>query len=96
MQIVTGLMQLEIEGIAGVLGPAWSMVPHQDLDGQHLAMIMPADDDRALPTWVVHREGELLRLDVCRDDTYSHVGAYAALPPLLVGLQAMLDTPDRH
>ena len=94
--VAGGLTQAEMGEIAHAIGPCWCMMPHQDVDGEYTAMVMPADDDPALPTWVVHREGTLLRLDVCRDDSYSRIGAYAALPPLLTRLKAWLAMSDGH
>jgi len=114
----TGLTDAELAGIAAALDRCWCMVPHHDLGGEAMAMVMaaspaqpvaspaqpikspaqPADspahrvndlpplDEDAAPTWIVHREGALLRLDACRGDTYTRLGAYAALAPLLASL----------
>ena len=56
-------------------------------------MVMAADDDPAVPTFVVHREDVLLRLDVVQADTYTRRGAYGALTPLLGALAAAMRTP---
>ena len=74
--------------IAG--NPRWCAIPHADVGGEVMAMVMPTDDDPALPTWIVHREGALLRLDVCRWETYTGLGAYPALAPLLASLHVAM------
>jgi len=53
----------------------------------HRVSSLPPPDEDAAPTWIIHREGALLRLDVCRGDTYTRLGAYAALAPLLASLR---------
>lgn len=60
----------------------------------------PAQPTRSLgrpacPTWIVHREGTLLRLDVCDGDTYTRLGAYPALAPLLASLRALTEASGR-
>ena len=89
------LTQDELDGIAACLGPRWCMMPHQDPAGGLMAMVMAADDDPALPTWVVHCEGALLRLDLCDEDSYVRQGAYPALPQLLASLRAALAAASR-
>lgn len=119
----TGLTDAELAGIAAALDPCWCMVPHHDLGGEAMAMVMaaspaqptsdpaqpmngqaqpsgnpahriiglpPPDEDTA-PTWIIHREGALLRLDACRGDTYTRLGAYAALAPLLASLHLAME-----
>ncbi len=131
----TGLTDAELAGIAAALDPCWCMVPHHDLGGEAMAMVMaaspaqpmaglvqptadpaqpmdgsaqsanspahrvnglPLPDGDAAPTWIVHRESALLRLDVCRGDTYTRLGAYAALAPLLAGLHAAMKAASRR
>ncbi len=112
----TGLTDAELAGIAAALDPCWCMVPHHDLGGEAMAMVMaaspaqpmndpaqpsdspahrisdlPPPDEDAAPTWIIHREGALLRLDVCRGDTYTRLGAYAALAPLLASLHLAME-----
>ena len=112
----TGLTDAELAGIAAALDPCWCMVPHHDLGGEAMAMVMaaspaqpmndsaqpsdgpahrvsdlPPPDEDAAPTWIIHREGALLRLDVCRGDTYTRLGAYAALVPLLASLHLAME-----
>jgi hypothetical protein len=119
----TGLTDAELAGIAAALDPCWCMVPHHDLGGEAMAMMMaaspvqpmndlaqplndsaqpsgspahrvsdlPPPDEDAAPTWIIHREGALLRLDVCRGDTYTRLGAYAALVPLLASLHLAME-----
>lgn len=89
------LTQDELDGIAACLGPRWCMMPHQDPAGGLMAMVMAANDDPALPAWVVHREGALLRLDLCEGDSYVRQGAYPALPQLLASLRAALAAAGR-
>ena len=89
------LTQDELDGIAACLGPRWCMMPHHDPDGGLMAMVMARDDDPALPTWVVHREGALLRLDLSDGDSYVRQGAYPTLPPLLTSLRAALAAAGR-
>ncbi|HEY0203807.1 MAG TPA: hypothetical protein VGC15_06650 [Acetobacteraceae bacterium] len=89
------LTQDELDGIAACLGPRWCMMPHQDPAGGMMAMVMAGDDDPALPTWVVHREGALLRLDLCEGDSYVRQGACPALPQLLASLRAALAAAGR-
>ncbi len=84
------LTQDELDAIAACLGPRWCMVTHQDPVGGLMAIVMAKDDDPALPTWVVHREGALLRLDLSEGDSYVRQGAYPALPQLLASLRAAL------
>lgn len=119
----TGLTDAELAGIAAALDPCWCMVPHHDLGGEAMAMVMaaspaqpmsdpaqpmndpaqpsdspahrvsdlPPPDEDAAPTWIIHREGALLRLDVCRGDTYTRLGAYAALALLLASLHLAME-----
>lgn len=112
----TGLTDAELAVIAAALDPCWCMVPHHDLGGEAMAMVMaaslaqpmndpaepsgspahrvgslPPPDEDAAPTWIIHREGALLRLDVCRGDTYTRLGAYAALAPLLASLHLAME-----
>lgn len=89
------LTQDQLDGIAACLGPRWCMMPHGDPAGGLMAMVMAANDDPALPTWVVHREGALLRLDLCQGDSYVRQGAYPALPQLLASLRAALAAAGR-
>ena len=95
MPDLNSLTRDELDGIAACLGPSWCMMPHQDPAGGMMAMVMAANNDPALPTWVVHREGALLRLDLCEDDSYVRQGAYPALPQLLVSLRAALAAAGR-
>ena len=95
MPDLNSLTRDELDGIAACLGPRWCMMPHQDPAGGMMAMVMARDDDPALPTWVVHREGALLRLDLCEGDAYVRQGAYPALPPLLASLRAALAAAGR-
>lgn len=90
MQGAAGLTAQELDLIAAALGPQWCLARHQDLDGEAMAVIMAADSGPEAPSWVIHREGRLLRLDVCRDDAYARHGAYPALAPLLASLRAAL------
>lgn len=70
---------------------AWCAVRHEDEAGEVSVLVVARDAaDDAAPTHVVHREGALLRLDVCRGDAYTRLGAYAALAPLLRALAAAL------
>ncbi len=87
------LTQHELDGIAACLGPRWCMIPHQDPAGGLMAMVMATNDDPALPTWVIHREGALLRLDLSEEDSYVRQGAYPALPQLLASLRVALAAP---
>ncbi len=89
------LTQDEVDSIAACLGPRWCMMPHQDPVGGLMAMVTASDGDPALPTWVVHREGALLRLDLCEGDNYVRQGAYPALPPLLASLRVALAAAGR-
>ena len=89
------LTQDELDAITACLGPRWCMMPHQDPAGGLMAMVMAANDDPALPTWIVHREGALLRLDLCDEDSYVRQGAYPALPQLLASLRAALAAASR-
>jgi len=57
----------------------------------HRVSGLPPPDEDAAPTWIIHREGALLRLDVCRGDTYTRLGAYAALVPLLASLHLAME-----
>ena len=95
MPLLASLTDAELDGIAAVLGSRWCMARHQDPGGEVMAVIMAADDDPALPTWVVHRDGALLHLDLCLGDSYVRHGAYAALPPLLASLHAALAAAGR-
>jgi hypothetical protein len=85
----------ELGTIAACLGPRWCMMPHGDPAGGVMAMVMARNDDPALPTWVVHREGALLRLDLSVGDSYVRQGAYPALPQLLASLHAALAAAGR-
>lgn len=132
MDLHAGLTRTELDGIAAVLGPRWCMVPHQDLGGEAMAMVMettpaqpmpsPAQPMPSLaqppylpaqpphgpaqptnprghqsaPTWIVHREGALLRLDVCDGETYTRLGAYSALAPLLASLRTATEAAGKH
>ena len=111
MDLYAGLTRAELDGIAAVLGPRWCMVLHQDLGGEAMAIVMDADAAQpapapaqhahrpghlCAPTWIVHREGALLRLDVCDGDTYTRIGAYPALAPLLASLRAATEASGRH
>jgi len=89
------LTQDELNGIAACLGPRWCMMPHHDPAGGLMAMVMARDDEPMLPAWVVHREGALLRLDLCDGDSYVRQGAYPALPPLLASLRTALAAAGR-
>ena len=96
-----GLTVAELDAVAAALGQGWCMARHRDLDGEAMAMVMaasPADPSVAhlQPTWVIHREGALLRLDVCYADTYTRHGAYPALAPLLAGLHAAIEAASRN
>ena len=91
-----GLSACEVDGsaawLAGQVQPdLWCALPHVDPEGQTSVMIM-APDDPAVPTFVVHREDVLLRLDVVQADTYTRLGAYGALTPLLGALAAAMRT----
>jgi len=125
MDLHAGLTRTELDGIAAALGPRWCMVPHQDLGGEAMAMVMettPAQPMPSLaqppylpaqpphgpaqptnprghqsaPTWIVHREGALLRLDVCDGETYTRLGAYSALAPLLASLRTATEAAGKH
>ena len=88
-----GLTCAELDAVSAAVGLGWCMVAHQDLDGAAMAMVMPAAPARPdvpQPTWIVHREGSLLRLDFCDDAAYTRRSAYSALAPLLAGLTAAL------
>ncbi len=90
-----GLSSGEVDGItvwlAGqVQSDLWCALPHVDPDGQTSVMIMAPDDNPDVPTFVVHREDALLRLDVVQADTYTRLGAYGALTPLLGALTAAM------
>ena len=92
-----GLSACEVDGIAawlaGQVQPAlWCALPHVDPEGQTSVMVMAPDDNPAVPTFVVHREDALLRLDVVHADTYTRLGAYGALTPLLDALAAAMRT----
>ena len=94
-----GLTQVELDGIAAALEPRWCMVPHQDLDGETMAIVMeasPAQPSKGPgaepPTWIIHREGALLRLDVSDGETYTRLGAYPTLAPLLASLRAAMES----
>ena len=70
---------------------AWCAVRHEDEAGEVSVLVMAQDAaDDAAPTYVVHREGTLLRLDVCRGDAYTRLGAYGAVAPLTRALTAAL------
>ena len=91
-----GLTAEEMDGIAAALDARWNLARHHDLDGAAMAMVMPTGPAHQaptdpVPTWVIHREGTLLRLDVCRADTYTRLGAYPALAPLLASLRDALE-----
>ena len=93
-----GLHACEVDGIADWLAGQgqpglWCALPHVDPEGQTSVMIMAPDDNPAVPTFVVHREDVLLRLDVVHADTYTRLGAYGALTPLLDALAAAMRTP---
>lgn len=132
MDLHAGLTRTELDGIAAALGPRWCMVPHQDLGGEAMAMVMettpaqpmpspaqpmpslaqppylPAQPShgpaqptnprghQSAPTWIVHREGALLRLDVCDGETYTRLGAYSALAPLLASLRTATEAAGKH
>ena len=132
MDLHAGLTRTELDGIAAALGQRWCMVPHQDLGGEAMAMVMettpaqpmpsPAQPMPSLaqppylpaqpphgpaqptnprghqsaPTWIVHREGALLRLDVCDGETYTRLGAYSALAPLLASLRTATEAAGKH
>ena len=92
-----GLSACEVDGITAWLArqvqrDPWCALPHVDPEGQTSVMVTAADDDLALPTFVVHREGALLRLDVVQADTYTRLGAYGALTPLLGALATAMRT----
>lgn len=94
---VPGLYACEVDGIAawlaGQVQPGlWCALPHVDPEGQTSVMIMAPDDNPAVPTFVVHREDALLRLDVVQADTYTRLGAYGALTPLLGALATAMRT----
>ena len=89
------LTQDELDDIAACLGPRWCIMPHQDPTGGMMAMVMAANDDPALPTWIIHREGALLRLDLTERDSYVRQGAYPALPQLLASLRTALEAAGR-
>lgn len=91
----SGLTASDLDCIAGALDPCWHMARHRDLAGEALAVILPSGNDPSLPSWIVFREGALLRLDVCRDDEYERHGAYPALQSLLASLRPMLDAAGR-
>ena len=78
-------------GLDAVPG-AWCALRHEDEAGEVSVVLVPEGDAAAdaAPTSVVHREGALLRLDVCRGDTYARLGAYAAVAPLMRALAAAL------
>lgn len=70
---------------------AWCAVRHGDEAGE-ISVVAVARDaaDDAAPTHVVHRDGALPRLDVCRGDAYSRLVAYGAMAPLTRALAAAL------
>lgn len=86
------LQPAEVAAVAAAVAgnPRWCVIPHADVGGDVMAMVMPAGDNPAVPTWIVHREGVLLRLDVCRWETYTRLGAYPAIAPLLTSLHAAI------
>lgn len=79
----------EVEAGLHQLPAGWDAVPCEGCEGD-LSVLLMAEDDPAAPTYVVHREGALIRLDVVRDDAYDRVGAYAAIAPLLRSLAGVL------
>lgn len=79
----------EIEAGLHHLPAGWDAVPCEGCDGD-LTVLLMAEDDPAAATYVVHREGALVRLDVVQDDAYARVGAYAAVVPLLRSLAGVL------
>lgn len=86
-----GLSSREVDGItawlAGQVQPdLWCALPHVDPEGQTSVLVTAPDDNPDVPTFVVHREDALLRLDVVQADTYTRLGAYGALTPLLGAL----------
>ena len=87
------LAQLEA-GLHALPGE-WDAVPCEGCDGD-LSVLLMAEDDPAAPTYVVHREGALVRLDVVHDDdAHARLGAYAAIAPLLRSLTGALSDTRR-
>lgn len=80
----------EIEAGSHALPDGWDAVPCEGCDGDLSVLVVPERDDPSAATYVVHREGALIRLDVVRDDAYSRVGAFAAVAPLLRSLAGAL------
>lgn len=94
MPVPAGLSGAETAAVEASLGAssgAWCAVRHED-EASEVSVLVVARDaaDDAAPTHVVHRDGALLRLDVCRGDAYARLGAYAAMAPLLRALAAAL------
>lgn len=92
--VPAGLSEAEaaaVEAGLDVSPGAWCAVRHKDEAGEVSVLVVARDvADEAAPTHVVHREGTLLRLDVCRGDAYTRLGAYAAVAPLTRALAAAL------
>lgn len=88
---LSGAETAAVETGLGALPGAWCMVRHVDEVGE-ISMVVTARDvaDDVAPTYVVHREGALLRLDVCRGDAYARLGAYGGVAPLMRALAAAL------
>lgn len=80
----------EIEAGLHALPDGWGALPCEGCDGDLSVLVVPESEDPSAPTYVLHREGALVRLDVVRDDAYARVGAYAAVAPLLRALAGIL------
>jgi hypothetical protein len=84
----------ELQARVDELPGAWCVAPHQDCDGEHLAMLMLDDDDEAAPTFVVCREAGRVQVDVCRGDSYARLGSYGTIAQAVQGVAARLARPD--
>lgn len=77
----------ELQARVDALPPAWCMKRHESCDGEVSAMVMPeADDDGAMPTFVICREAGRVCVDVCRDDSYARLGSYGTLARAVQGV----------
>lgn len=89
----------ELRVRVGELLSAWCVVPHQDYDGEHSAMLMLAEEDEAAPTFVVCRDADRVLVDVCRDDIYVPLGSYGTIAQAvqgMIGVLARAGTEERR
>lgn len=88
---LSGAEAAAVEASLDASSGAWCAVRHEDEAGEVSVLVVARDAaDDAAPTHVVHRDGALLRLDVCRGDAYARLGAYGAVAPLARALAAAL------